>query len=271
MPELPDVEAFRRYLSEHATGHRIERMTAPDADVIRNTTPQGMGRALKDRCFGEPQRHGKWLLARTETSPSESGPPKPAPTVVLHFGMTGYLSWTDHDEPRHEHDRVIFICDGGELRVNMLRKLGGVWLASDEDEVAEITGPLGPDAWELTRENLGDLLEGRGGGIKSALMDQQLMAGIGNIVADETLWQAGIHPHRAVGELDGDEIGALHAALRHVLEESVFHGHVPRRESWLTFVRDVDQPSCPRCGAPIEKGPVASRTTYWCPSCQPET
>lgn len=266
MPELPDVEAFRRYLSEHATGHRIERVTAPDPDVIRNTTPQGLGRALKHRCFGRPERHGKWVLARTEP-----GPPDRGPTVVLHFGMTGYLRWGDHDEPRHEHDRVIFICEVGELRVNMMRKLGGVWLASDDDEIAEITGPLGPDAWQLSREDLADLLEGRGGGVKSVLMDQKLVAGIGNLVADETLWRARIHPRRAVGDLGEADIEALHAALRQVLEESIARGHVPRDESWLTFVRDVDDPSCPRCAALLENGTLASRTTYWCPSCQPGT
>ncbi|MDQ3932628.1 MAG: Fpg/Nei family DNA glycosylase [Actinomycetota bacterium] len=263
MPELPDVEAFRRYLSEHATGHLIERVTAPDAAVIRNTTPQGLGRALKHRRFGEPERHGKWLFASTHSDSPAGGP-----TVVLHFGMTGYLNWTDHDEPRHEHDRVIFICEAGELRVNMVRKLGGVWLASDDEQVSQITGPLGPDAWELSREDLGNLLEGRDGGIKSALMDQKLMAGIGNLVADETLWQARIHPRRAVSELDDDAIRALHTALRQVLEESVSRGHVPRDESRLTSVRDVDDPSCPRCGEPIEEDTVVSRTTYWCPSCQ---
>ncbi len=265
MPELPDVEAFRRYLVEHATGHRIERVTAPDADVIRNTTPQGLGRAMKHRRFAEPERHGKWLLARTEAAAPRGGP-----TVVLHFGMTGYLSWAGHDEPRHEHDRIVFVCDAGELRVNMMRKLGGVWLASHEDEVAEITGPLGLDAWELGREDLEDLLENRGGGIKAALMDQQFVAGVGNLVADETLWRARIHPARGVADLDRDDIGSLHAALWHVLEESVSQGHVPRQESWLTHARDVDEPRCPRCDTPLEKGSVASRTTYWCPSCQPE-
>lgn len=259
MPELPDVEGFRRYLAEHATGRRIERVTTPDADILRNTTPQGLGQAVKHRHFAEPERHGKWLLARMD-----------GPTVVLHFGMTGYLSWTGHDEPRHEHDRVVFVCDEGELRVNMMRKLGGVWLASDQDEVAEITGPLGPDAWELSREDLEDLLEGRGGVIKSALMDQKLVAGIGNLVADETLWQARIHPRHRVADLDRDAIEALHAALRDVLQQSISYGQVPRLESWLTHARDVDEQRCPRCHTPIEKGSVASRSTYWCPSCQPE-
>ncbi|MFN2555359.1 MAG: Fpg/Nei family DNA glycosylase [Nitriliruptorales bacterium] len=256
MPELPDVEAFRRYFAAHATGQRIERVTAPDSDVIRNTTPQGLGRAVKHRRFGEPRRHGKWLFATIDSDPPANGP-----TVVLHFGMTGYLCWADHDEPRHEHDRVVFVCDEGELRVNMMRKFGGVWLASDEDEVAEITGPLGPDASELSLQDLQDLLAARGGGVKSALMDQELVAGIGNMVADETLWQARLHPARRVIDLGQADIRALHEALRHVLEESISHGHVPRQEPWLTHARDVDEAVCPRCETPIEKGTVASRTT----------
>ncbi len=101
-------------------------------------------------------------------------------------------------------------------------------------------------------------------------MDQGFVAGIGNIVADETLWQASLHPARRVDDLTQTDMKALHEALRHVLEESISHGHVPRQESWLTHARDVDEPLCPRCGTPIEKGKVASRTTHWCPSCQPE-
>ncbi len=81
MPELPDVEGFRRYLAEHATGQRIQRVTAPDAAVIRNTTPQGLGRAVKHRFFGRPERHGKWLLACTQNHPParSSGPSRADP------------------------------------------------------------------------------------------------------------------------------------------------------------------------------------------------
>lgn len=261
MPELPDVEAFRRYVAEHAAGRRIERIEVPDPRALRNTTPQGLGRALGERRLGAPDRHGKWLLIPTDDGDG--------PILVLHFGMTGYPTWGDVGDDRDAHDRVVFVCEDGELRFNLMRLFGGVWLASDEGELREITGPLGPDAAGLGRDDLADLLEGRRGGLKSALMDQELVAGIGNIVADETLWRARLHPRQPVPELTGEDVDDLHGALQEVLERSIEHGQVPRDDDWLTHGRDVDGPECPRCGTAIEHGEVNSRTTYWCPSCQP--
>lgn len=258
MPELPDVEGFRRELAEHAQGRRVERVTAPGPEVLRNTTPQGLGRALKGRRFQAPERHGKWLLARTDGS-----------TVVLHFGMTGRLTWAEDDRDRDQHDHVVFVCDGGELRFHLVRKFGGVWLASDDSELHAITGELGPDACDLERADLADLLRDRRGGVKSALMDQQLVAGIGNLVADEVLWQARLHPRTPVPDLDDDDIDRLHAALGSVLRRSIRAGRVPRDEDWLTHARDVQDPGCPRCATAIEHGRVSSRSSYWCPSCQP--
>lgn len=258
MPELPDVEAFRRRIAAHVPGQPVQRVTAPDADVVRNTSVQALGRALAGRTFGHPDRHGKWLFARTD-----------GPTVVLHFGMTGYPTWAGHGSPRHRYDRVVFVCRDGELRLNLMRKLGGVWLAGDEEDIAAITGPLGPDAREVSRGRLGELLAGRRGGIKSALMNQKVMAGVRNEVADETLWHARLHPGRKVADLTGEDLDRLHAALDHVLERSIAHGRIPRDPGWLTHAREVEQATCARCGGDIVKGTVNSRPTYWCPACQP--
>lgn len=259
MPELPDVEDLRRRMAEHATGQRIERVEAPDAEILRNTSPQGLGRSISGSRFGTPERHGKWLLAHVDNGA----------TVVLHFGMTGELGWAEHGDPRADHDHVVFVLEDGELRVNMQRKFGGVWLARGESEIEDITGPLGPDAAALDRDELAELLDGRRGGLKSALMDQELVAGIGNIVADEVLWHARLHPAAPVADLTDDDLDELHEALEQVLERSAEVGHVPRDEDLLTHARDVDDPSCPRCGTAVENVTVASRTTYLCPSCQP--
>lgn len=261
MPELPDVEAFRRYLSEHAAGQHVERVEVPDDRALRNTSPQGLGRALGGRRLAEPDRHGKWVL-----TPTDDGD---GPTLVLHFGMTGYLTWDEAGDDRHEHDRVVFVCEDGELRFNLMRLFGGVWLAGTDRELEDITGDLGPDAVDLERDDLAELLAGRRGGLKSALMDQELVAGIGNIVADETLWRARLHPRGSVPDLTDEQIDDLHAALQEVLERSIEHGQVPRDEGWLTRARDVDHPECPRCGADIAHGEVNNRSTYWCPDCQP--
>lgn len=259
MPELPDVEAFRRYLADHAVGQRIERVEALDDDVVRNTSPQGLGRALKGRRFAKPDRHGKWILAHTDGRP----------VVVLHFGMTGYLTWAPRGSDRHDHDRVVFVCDDGELRFNLMRKFGGVWLARGPDEIRTVTGPLGPDATAVSQDYLGELLDGRRATIKSALMDQELMAGVGNIVADEVLWHARVNPRRRAADVTGEDLGRLTDALDEVLDRSIDHGQVPRDADWLTHARDVDDAACPRCGTPVEKDRINNRATYWCPTCQP--
>jgi formamidopyrimidine-DNA glycosylase len=258
MPELSDVEGFRRYFARQAGGRRIERVEAPDADLLRNTSAQRLGRALKGERFADPRRHGKWLL-----------PPTRGPIVLLHFGMTGRLSWSGEDPDPHSHDRVIFPLAGGALRFRDQRKFGGVWLARDEGERTEVTGPLGPDALAVERTDLDGRLAGRRGAIKSALMDQELVAGLGNLLSDEILWQARVHPRRKARGLEEPERAAIYDALRQVLRESVEHGRVPRREGWITGARDDRGAACPRCGTKLCHSTVASRSACWCPRCQP--
>lgn len=259
MPELPDVEGFRRVIDRHARGRRITRVEAADASVLRNTTAAALERALRGRRFRPPERHGKWLLARTD-----------GPTVLLHFGISGELVWAEGDEGRHAHDRVIVITEGGELRYRDQRKLQGIRLAADGDGIEEITGRQGPDALGLSRRDFEGALADRRGGLKATLMDQSVVAGLGNLLTDEILWRAGLHPGRRAAGLDHDEVGRLHRAMRSVLRTSVSAGRVPPRPSWLTGVRDHDAPACPRCGAALRRSRAGGRRSWWCPRCQPQ-
>lgn len=118
MPELCDVEAFRRYFNRYAAGRRVEEVEVSDTTMLRNSTPQGLGRALKGRRLEKSGRHGKWLVV----------PARPS-TVLLHFGMTGGLDWTSRPDGRHPHDRIVFQLEDGELRYRNMRKLRG-WLTS---------------------------------------------------------------------------------------------------------------------------------------------
>ena len=254
MPELPDVEGFRRYLQRHAAGHRIARVEVPDRAIVRNRRPQAFGRALAGRAFDPPRRHGKWLIA-----------PVGEVEVLLHFGMTGELRWSGDDEGRHRHDRVIFVCDDGELRYNNMRRFGGVWLARDDAERDAVTGPLGPDAAGLTRERFEELIAGRRGAIKAALMDQRLIAGVGNLLSDEILWRAEVHPATPVAKLSPARRRRVYEALRAAVGESIRYGRVPHGERWLTRVRDDRNAMCPRCGVRLRRATIAGRTACWCP------
>ena len=262
MPELPDVEGYRRYFARHATGKEIKSVEVRNLSIVRNTSAQGLGRALKGRTFNRPQRHGKWLIAPL------AGAGDPA-SVLLHFGMTGRLSWAGPGagEP-HRHDRVIFRLSGGELRYRNMRMLGGVWLARGQRGIERITGPLGPDAGTVDRDQFEQLLAGRRGGLKATLMNQRLIAGIGNELSDEILWQAKLNPRRSVAALRRRQRERLQITMQEVIRESNRHGLIPRRRGWLTEQRGRPDAACPRCGRRFRRETIAGRTAYWCTRCQ---
>lgn len=256
MPE-PDVEGMRRQLARHARGRRIERVEVLDREIVRNRSPQALGRSLHGARFGDPRRHGKWLIA-----------PVGAVELLAHFGMTGRLRWSSRGV-RERHDRVLFVCDGGELAYVNMRRLGGVWLARDARERELVTGPLGPDAAALDRDGFAGALAGRRGAIKSALMDQRVLAGVGNLLADEALWRARVHPATPVRELSPRSTARLHGELRDTIAAAIPHGRIPSTEAWLTGARDDRRAGrCPRCRARLRWTTIGGRTACWCPRCQ---
>ncbi|MDT0306608.1 DNA-formamidopyrimidine glycosylase family protein [Streptomyces sp. DSM 44917] len=258
MPELPDVEDFRRTLDSCARGRRVEHVEVADSGVLRGLTPQRMRRALTGRTVAGSERRGKWLLARTD-----------GPTLLLHFGMTGRLACLGPEDRAARHDRVtLALDDGRRLAYRDQRKLRGLWLAFREEDVGRVIGDQGPDALSLTRSQLDGLLAGRRARVKAVLTDQSALAGLGNLLGDEILWRARIAPARRADDLGPDERGRLATALRQVLRDSVRAGHVPTRDSWLTGHRDDPDATCPRCGGPLARDRIAGRTTAWCPHCQ---
>ena len=259
MPELPDDEAYRRFLARHPAGRRIEEVVVTDPGILRGVTARTLSGALRGEWFLDPERHGKWLIAWTS-----------GPVVLFHFGMTGHLEWGDTSRERHPHDRVIFELERGELRYRNMRKLGGLWLAHDATEARETMGPLGPDALKLDRRRFERALDRRRGRIKAILMNQKVIAGVGNLLADEVLWQARLHPARRLEELSEEERRRLHSKLRHVVRTSVERfDYVPQLRGWLNHVRGRPGARCPRCRTPLDRTVVGGRTTYFCPTCQP--
>jgi formamidopyrimidine-DNA glycosylase len=254
VPELPDVEGFRRYFARHATGKPIVGVEVLDRDLVRNATPRALGQALKGQRFERAARHGKWLIAETG-----------GPDVLLHFGMTGLLHWSRDQSGRHPHDRVVFRFPDGELRYRDMRKFGGVWLARDDRELESVIGQLGPDATRVDRERFRELLARRRGQVKPALMDQTLIAGLGNLLVDEILWQARINPRKPIERLRERDIDRIHEAMTDVLREANRRGRVPTVEGWLTDVRDDRDARCPRDGTRLRREQVGGRTTVWCP------
>ncbi len=260
MPELPDVEKHRRTVAEHAQGRTVERIEVNDPELLHGTTAQGLGRSLVGRTVAEPRRHGKWLLVPFDTD---------GPTLLYHFRMTGELVWVTDPTADAAGGAVTLDLGNGQLVYRSRRRLGGVSYLRAGQEPQEVTGELGPDATTLDREQLGALLAGRRGGLKSALLDQSLIAGLGNELVDEILWRSRLHPRRAAAGLGQQELDTCHEQLQDVLRRSIRAGHVPAAADWLTGQRDADDPRCPRCQAQLETDQVGGRTTLWCPQEQP--
>lgn len=236
-------------------------MQVHDAGILRNTTGKTLARRLAGHRFGTPRRHGKWLVLPTD-----------GPTLLIHSGMTGRPYYAADDVSHDPHERLVLSLDKGELRYADLRKLRGVWLADDEDDIAHVTGRQGPDALGLGLREFREALTSRSARprrLKTTLMDQSVIAGLGNLLADEICWRARIRPTLGVAELDDDAVSDLHRAMTQVLRTAVRHGRVPGLSRWLTGARDEPDPHCPRCGTGLESARVGGRTTLWCPRCQP--
>ena len=266
MPELPDVELYKRYLDEHTLRQTIERVAVNDARILGDLSAKAFVARLNGNRFEESRRHGKHLLVRLQK----------AGWLTLHFGMTGNLVHFRDEADDPPYDRVRFdFKGGGHLAYVNRRMLGRVGLADDANEFIQAE-ELGPDALDpaFDLKAFNHAIEGRRRDVKSVLMDQALMAGIGNIYADEILFQARLHPKTAVTSLGEPQRAELFAQIKAVLEAAIecgagaeqFLDRLP--EGYLLPHRDKGS-KCPRCGAAIATLKTGGRTSYFCPRCQP--
>lgn len=261
MPELPDVETYKRYLDATALHQPIAGIRVGAPRLLHGITPQALGRRLHGQAMESTRRHGKYLFARID----EAG------WLVLHFGMTGRLRYAK-SSGRLPADAELLLRfeNGAGLAYIAPRKLGRIdWTEAPDGYAA--SRRLGPDALSLDCASLRERARGRRGGVKSWLMDQAALAGIGNVYSDEILFQAGIHPRRAVAELADAQLRALYRALRRVLRGAIDAKADPlgMPRSFLLPERHADG-HCPRCGGPVAKTRGAGRTAWFCPRCQPE-
>jgi len=258
MPELPDVEVFRRYLEATSLHQEIKGLEVDDGRVIRGSLAE-LERSLRGKKLSAARRHGKHLFAAADGG-----------WLELHFGMTGSLDYHRDaaDDPPYSH-AVIRFANGFRLAFVDRRKLGHLGWVPDLEAYLE-EEDLGPDALSLDREGFRRLAEGRRGQVKCWLMDQSALAGLGNVYSDEVLFQAGIPPRRPVAELSGQDLDALFDALHRVADSAIEAGVDPGRmpDDFLVPRRQPGA-ACPRCGTPLEDRKVCGRTSYRCPRCQP--
>lgn len=275
MPELPEVETTRRHIAPYLEGATIvdvelgrERMAR------RNVRPVDVVDRLRGRRVTRVGRRGKFLLIEVEGDL----------TWVIHLGMSGRMRVTTPEEPREAHTHLVVLTDSGdEIRLIDPRTFGFVAVFTPEELEADSLTGLGPDALDHLpgKAELMERLAGRKAPIKSLLLDQRLIAGLGNIYADEVLFRARVRPTRPGGELNEREVAALLEAIPGVLAAGIEMGGTSLDDlayllpdgrageylDRLAVYGRTGEP-CPRCGTPIERTVVAQRSTHFCPRCQ---
>jgi formamidopyrimidine-DNA glycosylase len=278
MPELPEVETIRRQVEPEVLGRRIERAEVLDERWSRPEPPRAVEAALAGRRIDAVGRRGKYLVVSLDDGSA----------LVMHLRMTGNLRWRQPgtavfgDDPERRYLRARLILDDRhELWFTDPRRFGqGVVLEGDAvDEYFRTRLGVEPLEGELTAETLCELARGRRAPLKSFLLNQARVAGIGNIYADEALWRARIHPLTQAGSMKPEHCEALRVGIIEALEAGLTHGgssiddyrdargaRGSMQEEFLVHTREGEE--CLRGDGTIERIVVGGRSTYFCPGCQ---
>ena len=247
MPELPEAERARLQLAR-VLGREIVAVDDRDTYVCRPHAPGEIAAALTGATLLSAHRRGKFLWVETT-----------GPVLGLHLGMAGRITIDEPPAPNHWDRFALDFAGGGRLALHDKRRLGRALLEPDFSHV-------GPDAAEVGRDAFRARI-GRGAApIKARLLDQGAIAGVGNLLADETLWRARLAPTRVTGKLSEEELDRLRRELRAATRSAIRNGGVHTGAFIPARTRDG---ACPRCGTGLSRGVVGGRTTYWCPVCQP--
>jgi len=240
------VERARLTIESRALHRRIAEVEDADTWVCRPHAPGEIGAALRGRELSTVHRLGKSMWVETGGGPA----------LGLHLGMTGVILIDEEPHPGVWDRFALGFEDGGRLALRDRRRLGRAVLEPDLSN-------LGPDAGEIGREEFRRRV-GRGSApLKARLMDQGVLAGVGNLLADEALWRAGLHPLRVAGEVSDAEVDRLRRALRRTIRDAIRKGgaHTGR-----LIPHRTPGGACPSCGTALERATVGGRTTWWCPA-----
>lgn len=271
MPELPEVETIVRALRRPLLGQTITGIWNDWPSTIVTPTLDELRVRIDGRTIQVITRRAKYLVFTLDAGE----------TLIVHLKMSGHLAVVDADIPRHKHVHTVFsLANGRELRFKDMRKFGRVYLVYNPEAVL---GKLGPEPLEadFTPAVLMQRLHGRTRALKPLLLDQTIIAGIGNIYADESLFYAGLAPTRPADSLTEDDFVRLHAAIQKVLRLGIARegasidlyvkpdGEKGDMQNAVAVFRRTDEP-CYYCGTPIRRIKLGGRSTHYCPTCQKE-
>ncbi len=269
MPELPEVETTRRGITPYLLGARVTRVVVR-ARRLRWPVPEKLEQLLPGRRVHRVERRGKYLLLEMEGG-----------WLILHLGMSGSLCVFPLGTPPQRHDHLDLELAGGDLlRLRDPRRFGSIHWSTRPPLEHPLLRTLGPEPLErLHPDHLYRCTRGRGTAIRNLLLDGRVLAGIGNIYANEALFEAGIHPGRAAGRISRERCRLLQRSLRAVLRRALARGGTTLRDfrssrnqpgyfrMQLKAYGRADQP-CRRCDGAIRGLRIGQRTAYYCPRCQ---
>lgn len=260
MPELPDVEVLKRYLDSTALHQEITAVTLKTDEILAGTSREHLKQALNGHSLTGTCRHGKYLFAHLEGGS----------WLTLHFGMTGDLKYYKKESSAPDYAKL-WLDFANDYRLAFVnpRKFGEVGLVTAVDDfIAE--KELGPDVLSdgFDFAAFREALNGRRAMIKSALMNQNIMAGVGNVYADEILFQARVHPRTKVSALDNETLRRIYDILCSVLTTAIECDAEPSQfpDDYI-IPRRSPGADCPRCDGTVRRIKVSGRSTYFCPDC----
>jgi len=270
MPELPEVETIVRGLREIVLGKKIKVVKIVPSRVLQSSI-SSFKRNLIGKKIKGAKRRGKNIILKLSSGNF----------LLVHLGMTGHLFFLDKPAPLGKHDHIdLIFSDNSSLRYNDIRKFGKFKLVkSSSIEKVEDLKSLGSEPLEISKDNFARLLQRRRGRIKSTLLNQKVVAGIGNIYADEVLFEAKIYPEEKAFNICSDRLKKLHQAIGKILKEAIKAGgssvdnylDLEGKKGFFQFHHKIygkkGEP-CPRCRTKIKKMVLNQRSSYFCPNCQ---
>lgn len=253
MPELPEIESFKDYFDSKASKRIVTKVDVND-EVVLEGSARSFQIRMKDQTFVEGSRYGKYLFVKLSRKES----------LMFHFGMTGKFEFYKDGEEEPKYSRIIFNLDNKDkIAFVCRRKLGRVGLVDSKEDFI-IEHGLGPDALELTWKEFREAIKGRSGMIKPIIMNQQIIAGIGNLYSDEILFQSDLAPQTGVDRLSEKELKKVFEKIKSVLPEVIKNkGKDKFPKGYLHDFRKEGE-KCPKCGGEIVKATVGGRSAYYC-------
>jgi formamidopyrimidine-DNA glycosylase len=274
MPELPEVETVARGLRQRALGRRVSEVEVRHPGIIKGSPEEFVQRA-SGRIISAVRRKGKVLVLELA---NRTGKPE---YLMIRLGMTGQVTQEPREAPMQPHTHVRMPLDDGreELRFRDSRRFGNLRVLT-RGEMEAMLGELGPDAQEISEGEFLGSMRGRRGALKSWLMNQQMLAGLGNIYADEALFVARLHPLAQPGSVPREAAQRLYRAVRHVLDRAVnlqgtsFRDYIdlegrPGNFAMRLKVYQREGKPCRRCRTRIRRIVIGGRSSHFCPRCQP--